>query len=61
MASVLSRSADPGLAVPPEWLTDNREGGVFGVIGRVSIRAGRKTGTLLGRAHPGSVWLDWTV
>ncbi len=48
-----------GLPVPPEWLTDNREGGVFGVIGRVSIRAGRTTGTLLGRAHPGSVWLDW--
>ncbi len=49
-----------GLPVPQEWLTDNREGGVFGVIGRVSIRAGRKTGTLLGRAHPGSVWLEWT-
>ncbi len=44
----------------PAWITDNREGGVFGVIGRVSIRAGRKTGTLLGRAHPGAVWLEWT-
>jgi hypothetical protein len=49
-----------GLAVPQEWLTDNRDGGVFGVIGRVSIRAGRRTGMLLGRAHPGSAWLDWT-
>ena len=49
-----------GLPVPQEWLTDNREGGVFGVIGRVSIRAGRTTGTLLGRAHPGAVWLEWT-
>ena len=50
-----------GLAVPPEWLADNRDGGVFGVIGRVSIRAGRRTDTLLGRAHPGSAWLEWTA
>ena len=48
------------LPVPQAWITDNREGGVFGVIGRVSIRAGRRTGTLLGRAHPGAVWLEWT-
>jgi hypothetical protein len=50
-----------GLPVPPAWLADNRDGGVFGVIGRVSVRAGRRTGTLLGRAHPGSAWLEWTV
>ena len=50
-----------GLAVPPEWLADNRDGGVFGVIGRVSIRAGLRTDTLLGRAHPGSAWLEWTA
>jgi hypothetical protein len=50
-----------GLSVPPEWLADNRDGGVFGVIGRVSIRAGRRTDTLLGRAHPGSAWLEWTA
>ena len=48
------------LPVPQAWITDNRDGGVFGVIGRVSIRAGRRTGTLLGRAHPGAVWLEWT-
>ena len=48
------------LPVPQAWITDNREGGVFGVIGRVSIRGGRRTGTLLGRAHPGAVWLEWT-
>jgi hypothetical protein len=50
-----------GLAVPPARLADNRDRGVFGVIGRVSIRAGRRTDTLLGRAHPGSAWLDWTA
>lgn len=48
-----------GLDVPPEWLRDNREGGVFGVVGRVSVRGGRRTGELLGRAHPGSAWLEW--
>ncbi|MDN5857796.1 MAG: DUF2332 domain-containing protein [Pseudonocardia sp.] len=48
-----------GLDVPPEWVQDNRDGGVFGVIGRVSVRGGRRTGTLLGRAHPGAAWLQW--
>jgi len=50
-----------GLPVPQQWLADNSDGGVFGVIGRVSIRAGRRTGTVLGRAHPGSAWLEWTA
>jgi hypothetical protein len=48
-----------GLDVLPGWLRDNRDGGVFGVIGRISLRGGRRTGTLLGRAHPGSAWLEW--
>jgi hypothetical protein len=50
-----------GLPVPRQWLADNADGGVFGVIGRVSVRAGRRTGTVLGRAHPGSAWLEWTA
>jgi hypothetical protein len=50
-----------GSAMPRGWLDDNRDGGVFGVIGRVSVRAGRRTGAVLGRAHPGSAWLDWTA
>ncbi|MBN9102094.1 MULTISPECIES: DUF2332 domain-containing protein [unclassified Pseudonocardia] len=49
-----------GLDVPPEWVADNRDGGVFGVVGRVSVRDGVRTGTVLGRAHPGAAWLDWT-
>ncbi|MDN5933078.1 MAG: hypothetical protein L0I24_18765 [Pseudonocardia sp.] len=48
-----------GLDVPPEWVQDNRAGGVFGVIGRVSVRGGHRSGTLLGRAHPGAAWLEW--
>ncbi|MGY1703574.1 DUF2332 domain-containing protein [Geodermatophilus sp. SYSU D00697] len=50
-----------GLDVPPDWLRDNRDGGVFGVIGRVSVRDGEQRGTVLGRAHPGAAWLEWTA
>jgi hypothetical protein len=32
---------------------------VFGVVGRVRIRRGRRTGTVLGRAHPGGSWVEW--
>jgi hypothetical protein len=46
---------------PASWLADNRRGGGFGVIGRVSLCGGRRAGTLLGRAHPGSAWLEWTA
>ncbi|WP_345413164.1 DUF2332 domain-containing protein [Pseudonocardia xishanensis] len=48
-----------GLDVPPQWLTENREGGVFGVIGRLSVRDGVASARLLGRAHPGGSWLEW--
>jgi len=48
-----------GLDVPEEWVRDNRAGGVFGVIGRVSVRDGVRSGMVLGRAHPGSAWLEW--
>jgi hypothetical protein len=50
-----------GLEVPPDWLRDNRDGGVFGVVGRVSVRDGVRRGALLGRAHPGAAWLQWTA
>jgi hypothetical protein len=50
----------PGLSVLQSWLEDNRDGGVFGVIGGVGVRAGQRSAKLLGRAHPGSAWLDWT-
>ena len=32
-----------GLPVPQHWLGDNSDGGVFGVISRVNVRAGRRT------------------
>jgi hypothetical protein len=33
---------------------------VFGVLGRVRVRDGVRTATVLGRAHPGAAWLEWT-
>ena len=54
-----ARATVQGLDVPASWLEDNRVGGVFGVIGRVTVRGGVRTGRVLGRAHPGATWLEW--
>jgi hypothetical protein len=54
-----ARRTVQGLDVPAEWVRDNRDGGVFGVIGRVSVRNGVRSGRVLGRAHPGAAWLEW--
>ncbi|MCW0214279.1 MAG: DUF2332 domain-containing protein [Pseudonocardia sp.] len=54
-----ARATVQGLDVPNAWVRENREGGVSGVIGRVSIRDGVRTGTVLGRAHLGAAWLEW--
>lgn len=48
-----------GIEVPPALLGRNRREGVFGVIGRLSYRDGRRSGALLGLAHPGAAWLEW--
>ncbi|AEA24254.1 protein of unknown function UCP012608 [Pseudonocardia dioxanivorans CB1190] len=48
-----------GLDVPAGWLEDNRAGGVFGVVGHVSVRDGVRTGQVLGRSHPSAAWLEW--
>ena len=49
------------LDVPPDWLRENQEGGLFGVIGRLGIRNGTRGGAVLGRAHPSGAWLEWTA
>jgi hypothetical protein len=48
-----------GIAVPPSLIERNRLQGVFGVIGRLTYRKGRRSGALLGLAHPGAAWLEW--
>jgi hypothetical protein len=48
-----------GAPVPASLLDRNRAGAVFGVLARVSYRAGARTATLLGTAHPSAAWLEW--
>lgn len=48
-----------GLPAPPELVERSRRDGVFGVIGRMSYRGGRRTTSLLGISHPGAAWLEW--
>ena len=48
-----------GIPVPPALVQRNRDQGVFGVLGRVSYRDGRRSAGLLGIAHPGAAWLEW--
>jgi hypothetical protein len=48
-----------GLPVPGALIERNRREGVFGVVGRLSYRGGRRSGALLGIAHPAAAWLEW--
>jgi hypothetical protein len=48
-----------GIPVAPALIERNRREGLFGVVGRLGYRGGRRTGALLGLAHPGAAWLEW--
>jgi hypothetical protein len=48
-----------GMSVPAPLVERNRRDGVFGVVGRLAYRQGRRVGGLLGLAHPGAAWLEW--
>jgi hypothetical protein len=48
-----------GIPVPPELVARNQRDGLFGVIGRLRYRGGKRSGELLGVAHPGAAWLEW--
>jgi hypothetical protein len=48
-----------GIRVAPALIERNRREGLFGVVGRLSYRGGRRTGAVLGLAHPGAAWLEW--
>lgn len=47
------------LPVPAGLVERNRRHGLFGVIGRVQYRGGKRSASLLGIAHPGAAWLEW--
>jgi hypothetical protein len=48
-----------GMPVPPGLLERGGREGVFGLIGRLRYRGGRREGALLGLVHPGAAWLEW--
>jgi hypothetical protein len=48
-----------GIDVPPAIVERSRTGGVFGVLGRLSVRDGRAERSLLALGHPGGAWLEW--
>ena len=58
MGSRASRSV-LGVGVPERLVERNWREGVFGVIGWLSYRRGRRESALLGIAHPGAAWLEW--
>ena len=58
LGSCASRSV-LGVRVPERLVERNRREGVFGLIGRLSYRRGRRESALLGIAHPGAAWLEW--
>jgi hypothetical protein len=58
MGAAATRSV-VGLPVPRPLIVRNREDGVFGVVGRLSYRGGKRSAALLGLAHPGAAWLEW--
>jgi hypothetical protein len=47
-----------GIDVSPAIAERGRDG-VFGVLARLSMRAGRAERSLLALAHPGGAWLEW--
>jgi hypothetical protein len=48
-----------GIPISPAIIERNRREGLFGVVGRLRYRGGRRAGALLGLAHPGAAWLEW--
>ncbi len=48
-----------GLPAPPVLVERNRREGVFGVVGHLAYRRGRRAAEVLALAHPGAAWLEW--
>jgi hypothetical protein len=48
-----------GLPVDRELIERNQREGLFGVVGRLQYRGGKRSGEILGIAHPGAAWLEW--
>jgi len=48
-----------GLAIPDSLIADYQEHGVFAVLGSRTFDRAAEGGTLLARAHPSGVWVEW--
>jgi len=48
-----------GLAVPERLIADYQEHGVFAVLGARTFEHAAEGGTLLARAHPSGLWVEW--
>jgi hypothetical protein len=53
------RDSVQGLAVPASVVADYQAHGVFAVLGARSFDRGSEGGTLLARAHPSGLWVEW--
>jgi hypothetical protein len=54
-----ARESVQGIAVPHDLVRRSREEGLFGVLGLVEWRDGRRREALLARAHPSGEWMEW--
>jgi hypothetical protein len=53
------RDSVQGLAVPASLVADYQEHGVFAVLGARTFDRATEGGTLLARAHPSGLWVEW--
>src|SRR5215469_7111695 len=53
------RDSVQGLAVPESLIADYQEQGVFAVLGTRTFDRAAEGGTLLARAHPSGLWVEW--
>ena len=55
------RDSVQGLAVPASLVADYQTDGVFAVLGARTFDRATEGGTLLARAHPSGLWVEWLV
>jgi Uncharacterized protein conserved in bacteria (DUF2332) len=53
------RDSVQGLAMPASLVADYQAHGVFAVLGARTFDLGAEGGTLLARAHPSGLWVEW--
>jgi hypothetical protein len=54
-----ARESVQAISLPEDVVRRSHEEGLFGVLGLVEWRRGRRSEALLGRAHPSGTWMEW--